>query len=53
MKRYYREEDGDLYDRKLRTHVPVLSERRIGDHYYINECEDQKVIPIDDVEEVH
>ena len=51
MKRYIREEDGSLYDRKVRRHIEVLTEKRIGDHYYVNENEDQRVIHVDDVEE--
>lgn len=52
MRRYYREEDGDLYDRKLRRYITVREERRIGDHVYVNPgAEDERVIDIEDIEQ--
>lgn len=52
MRRYYREQNGDLYDRKIGRYITVKTERRIGDHYYINDGADQIVIHVDDVEEI-
>jgi hypothetical protein len=52
MRRFYREEDGSLYDRKLRRHIEVNTERRIGDHYYVNPGKDTEiVIPVEEIEE--
>lgn len=52
MKRFYREDDGSLYDRKTGKYIEVKNEKKIGDHYYINEGADQIVIHVNDVEEI-
>jgi len=53
IKRYVREEDGNIYDRKARRYIEVRGERLIGNHYYINpETEDEIVVFRDDIEEI-
>jgi len=53
IKRYVREEDGNIYDRKARRYIEVREERLIGNHYYINpRTENEVVISRDDIEEI-
>jgi len=52
IRRYVREEDGDIYDKKLRRYIEVKSERHIGDRYFVNPMtEKEVVIHRDDIEE--
>ena len=52
IRRYVREEDGDIYDRKLRRYIEVKSERQIGDRYFVNPSDaTEVVIHRDDIEE--
>ena len=52
IRRYVREEDGDIYGRKLRRYIEVKSERQIGDCYFVNPMtEEEVVIHRDDIEE--
>jgi hypothetical protein len=52
IKRFVREENGDIYDREHRRIITVRAEKQIGNHYYINpESEDEVVIHRDDIEE--
>lgn len=52
MKRYMREENGNIYDRLGRRYIEVKSQRLIGNRYYVNpETEDEVVIFRDDIEE--
>lgn len=50
MRRYYREEDGSLYDRQTGRYIDVFAERLIGGEYDINHGE--YLIPEEDVEEL-
>lgn len=50
MRRYVKEGDGILYDRKLRRVIDVEVCVRIGDFYYVNRDEHLILIYVDDVE---
>lgn len=53
MKRYYREDDGSLWDRRLQRYTRHKTERTVGNHYVLDEgTENERWIPRDDVEEV-
>lgn len=52
IKRYVREEEGNIYDRKTRRSIKVRKEKIIGNHCFVNpEGEDEIVIFRDDIEE--
>jgi len=51
MKRYWREPDGDLYDRKERRFIIVHREKVVGRMYHVNPGPNQVVIPEHEIEE--
>lgn len=52
IRRFVREENGDVYDREYRRTITVRTEKQIGSHLYINpQSEDEVVIHRDDIEE--
>jgi hypothetical protein len=52
MRRYYREDDGTIYDRRRRRHIKADTEKLIGGAYYLNLGKpNEYVIPVDEVEE--
>jgi len=52
VKRYVRNEDGNIYDRLNRRHIEVRSQRLVGNMWYVNPGdEDEAVISRGDIEE--
>lgn len=53
IKRYIREEEGNIYDRKTRRSIRVRKEKVIGNLCYINPgSEDEIVILVNDIEKI-